>query len=248
VTKRAPLVELPVCVFCGSGPTTEEDIWPQWVSRALLPQGQEFEHDLSEEDATLEKWSAPGFDVRAKVVCEKCNSGWMSRLETRAKKLLLPLMLGESRTLDRGDQMTAAVWVAKTVMMFELIHPPSAGIPRGQYGELFRDHTRPPARTAVWLGRLDPEEAHRAFYKHRALRPPGVPGLIVGNKAYAASFTVGQLVLLAFGHAVDEYVAVEDEEPGLVRVFPQERGVAVWPPPEVFSLRGFLSITDAFVG
>jgi hypothetical protein len=49
-------------------------------------------------------------------VCGKCNNGWMARLESAVRPVLLPLATGEKDVLDLSDEeaLLVARWTAKT--------------------------------------------------------------------------------------------------------------------------------------
>jgi hypothetical protein len=59
-----------------------------------------------------------------KVVCEPCNNGWMSRLETEAQPFILDLLAGAGVLGAYGLQVIGR-WAVKTAMMFEFQHPRS---------------------------------------------------------------------------------------------------------------------------
>jgi hypothetical protein len=55
--------------------------------------------------------SRPGGLKRKKlrVVCEPCNNEWMSVIENDAKRVVLPMMLGQSLFLEEAAQPPLAV-------------------------------------------------------------------------------------------------------------------------------------------
>lgn len=58
-----------------------------------------------------------------RVVCHACNNQWMSRLETAAKPLLMPLILGRPATLTADNQATLARWFVMKAMVAERRDP-----------------------------------------------------------------------------------------------------------------------------
>src|SRR4051812_46683479 len=112
-----------VCIFCGGGPLTLEHVWPAWLI-ALFPalpstitfRGRERQATTSDE-------------LTVRAVCEKCNGGWMSDLEQQAKPLLMELL--EERPysfMPPGMQDVISAWAVKTVMVFEHVLGPDAGV------------------------------------------------------------------------------------------------------------------------
>jgi len=190
---------------------------------------------------------APGLDVTVETVCRCCNHGWMGTLEDKASQVLTPMIQsGQETSLYAARRSLLAVWATKTAMMFEQVHPDNAGIPPEHYGELYRDHTRPPQHTVVWMGRYDPSDTSLR-YKFVPLHSPDSVYRPGRGEAYGSSFTVGQVCFLVFGHPVHEQVAVEYQELGIVRIYPVHRGVDVtWPPEAHLSFFGFASLADSF--
>lgn len=78
------------CAFCDSpAKKSAEHIWSEWTDR-LLPGKKRFTTIQSEFIR-----SAQSLDVTAKVVCEQCNTTWMSEIENEhAKPVMTPLIVG----------------------------------------------------------------------------------------------------------------------------------------------------------
>ncbi len=77
---------------------------PQLVARRARP--------------AYKSWYQPAFEATLKSVCPECNSGWMSKIETAAKPLALPLMLGHSLALAPEAQQKLAVWAYLKCSLF----------------------------------------------------------------------------------------------------------------------------------
>lgn len=125
------------CVFCGSRPLTFEHVIPKWVSK--LPAIR----DVLEADKTHGKPHHLGKNVldfegqtialelvergkkfplnaiEVKVVCDPCNSGWMSALEVEVAPYLIPMIHRETTVLSVPQLANLAKWCIKTSMMFE---------------------------------------------------------------------------------------------------------------------------------
>src|ERR1043166_1487280 len=95
------------CIFCGQAPTTKEDVWPTWLKSYLPRDLPHYFASISiinpfgEITSTRKKWQGDPRSRRAKCVCARCNNGWMSRLQERAKPLVLALVRGDQTTLTR---------------------------------------------------------------------------------------------------------------------------------------------------
>jgi hypothetical protein len=143
VTKRRPKVD---CIFCGdkSVPQSLEDVFPRWLGRTLgaiaeaLHPGQQpkytnYEYrdpDSFQADVVSgifgvntakrpHKTGAVPVPYKLPNVCERCNSGWMSRLETVAKNVLSGFIRGNSKLLTPFDQFIIALWATKTCLAYD---------------------------------------------------------------------------------------------------------------------------------
>jgi hypothetical protein len=103
------------CIFCGGTPLTVEHVWPEWVARLFDTTSVRITRSGSKPVA----YSARTIELKAAVVCEPCNTGWMNRVENAARPILTPMIKGQCATLDRPAQFVAAFWAVKTAMVFE---------------------------------------------------------------------------------------------------------------------------------
>lgn len=193
---------------------------------------------------TVAEWSAPAIDVQLKAPCEECNTGWMSRLENRAKRLIVPMLRGETVVLGWQEQVTLATWTINTLMMFQLFHPAQPGVPPEHYSELFKNHSRPPGdNTMVWLSRYDPRDAAGRYYAAPLRRDKSSP-----TEGYIGVFNMGQAMFVGASNSSSE-PTVENPQPALLRIWPTAKGSKVmWPPGELcFDLKGFRGIVDSFI-
>jgi hypothetical protein len=113
------------CVGCGK-PFTEversrEHILPGWLAQEVEQPGlnlNQYRHNEDkDEDELLRSHDLGSFVI--KNVCSACNNGWMSRLEGRAKPLLLDLMNMKASLLQlsREHRTTVSAWAIKTAFM-----------------------------------------------------------------------------------------------------------------------------------
>jgi hypothetical protein len=82
---------------------------------------------------------------KLKIVCESCNSGWLSRMQQRAKRHLIPLIRGEKTALGKEAQEAIAAWCAMATMTGDYLHHDATAVAITQ-GERdwFRDNLTPP--------------------------------------------------------------------------------------------------------
>ena len=98
---------------------TREDLWPVWVVDLIV------QERTSRIEQTLDPEGAPvvyrGKWVKGRCVCERCNAGWMSTLETATKPVLQPMITDSVSVLDYGKRWATALWTMKTAMVFECV-------------------------------------------------------------------------------------------------------------------------------
>jgi hypothetical protein len=119
------LCRMAACLFCGAqapGILTNEHVVPEWLLEYLgyTPKQQIF-HGVSDSDtgAVTEQRVHSAFTFVDGRVCGACNHGWMSRLETAAKPILIPLIEGERSlaALTSAEREILGKWTAKTAYM-----------------------------------------------------------------------------------------------------------------------------------
>lgn len=88
------------CCFCPSmdAKLSGEHIWSEWMGK-LFPELGKTRVTFGKLDlhgSIVLQWQASEVDMTARVVCEPCNNGWMSRLENDfAKPAMADLILGK---------------------------------------------------------------------------------------------------------------------------------------------------------
>jgi hypothetical protein len=111
-----------ICIFCGGLPLTREHIWADWF-RAHLPRTLPFYHSgrivLNEDNTRTRNSKKMSGDPRSKklrIVCNKCNNGWMSDLQNATKPILTPLLHHQQITLSeqqRADEARDRIFVGE---------------------------------------------------------------------------------------------------------------------------------------
>jgi hypothetical protein len=110
------------CIFCGStDKLSAEHVFPDWSQPYLVsPYGPgTHQRQILRADGNNDKWSHEGDPATATVrtVCEPCNNGWMSRLESSAQPYLLTMIKGHGRTYYPDSQKLLAAWAVKTALV-----------------------------------------------------------------------------------------------------------------------------------
>lgn len=241
-TPAPPALTVPAgraaCWWCDAqGPLTLEHVLARWVVDALDGAGA-LDHAYTEhgaEEATR-RWSAVRPEFKAKVVCARCNNGWLSALEDRAAVVLADLVAGRAGRLTADESGVAARWAAKTVMTFQALEVAADRVvDRALYRQLMDADVLPPT-LRVWAGRIDAHGAlAHAFggtIRHRRRAARHLTGLL----------TLDRLALMIMGSPDDAMLdALELGHLGNAWV-ELGRGPAAWPPPFEFDRRQFAAM------
>jgi hypothetical protein len=152
------------CYFCGgTGRMSKEHAWPQWLGKGAVVEAtrssrtvgyrRTAEDTFSEDQTVVIHRNGSVLTARVREVCERCNGGWMSRLEDPGKPLLRRLWSGVGGPpLAVDDAALLSTWASKTAWMHERVsvQQPTASAEMRSY---LRMHRLPPSFTAVWAAR-----------------------------------------------------------------------------------------------
>ncbi len=171
-----------VCVFCGGeGPLTLEHVFPQWALPYLRALGQP--RTAVRSDSAMEShhaWRTSAVDLKARKICGRCNGGWMSAIESRARPILGPLIRSTGACAFTDDEaVVLGTWVAKTVLTASLLHAnEGAAIPRKYYREMFLER-KPFQDCVIWIA---PYEVGEYPVSSSAVAIPDIEGFrVTGN-------------------------------------------------------------------
>ena len=110
------------CRGCGTemrGLRSREHILPQWLHPYIEMPGVSLEHRAVNEEGVrlLRSHDLKSFALNS--ICNRCNNGWMSRLEMEVKPILLPLIIGKrsAQSLSADERTVLARWAFKTAFM-----------------------------------------------------------------------------------------------------------------------------------
>lgn len=238
-----------VCVFCGRGPLTNEHVWPQWIRKGLFPHLHTSRNVVTTDQDVDRDYPAPAFDTKVGDVCgttkrtsgDRCNNGWMSRLETSVKDVLGPMIRGETQVLSPDIQVRIASWALKTAMMFDLTHPENEIIPRSHFVE-FYSKQNPPGSCVMWLARVTPSGPISSYHYYLLStdRRLSKPGLSDSPMVYLITLRIEHLAIQIYGlHDLNE--ALDDtgfDHHGLTN-----KVVCIWPPQPVDVASDLLRLT-----
>jgi hypothetical protein len=104
---------------------------------------------------------------RVRVVCGKCNGGWMSGLQEKAKPFIVPLMLGQPTVLRPPAQQTVAAWATMAVMAAEYVDKGKIVVTQLERTR-FKETLVPLPTWRIWIGRYKRGQ-WRGYWTHNSI-------------------------------------------------------------------------------
>jgi hypothetical protein len=236
-----------VCIYCDSkGKKSKEHIWPVWMHQHLLLLGDG--ENVSEvntfrwkEQTGSRKSTRQGHltTKKIRVVCQSCNSGWMSYLENATKPILLKVLNGESIDLCAVEQETLARWIAMKAIIGEYAENDTHMTPR-EDRILLRLENKIPNYFAIYIGvhNASSDSAWLRTSQTIALSPEG-PSPPLGKlkrNMQSIAFICGKLFVFVFavrenGIKPTEVLKLKK----LQRIYPKQSNIVKWPPADTLT-------------
>jgi hypothetical protein len=234
------------CALCGAeigrNTRSREHVFAKWI-RDLFPDTEPHKQTRKTQvrggELEIEEWEDVPLNLRVKDMCKPCNNEWCQKIDDEAQPVLEPMILGRPSTLDAPQQLIAAIWATKTLLLLQRSHKhDKRSIPDREY-RWFRQHRWPLQNEQVWLGRHDGTGDWPVGYHHYAFELfNAATGETVDSPdeshGYAAAFSVGYLFFRAFGHTIDNGPKIMPGGPfsGVLRqIWPTDGAPVDWPPP-----------------
>jgi len=234
-----------VCVFCGKSGVTKQHMWPDWVKNVIPREGEKHTQLLTHINMAqrglalihpdIQNKRGPAGARKIRNVCNKCNSGWMSKLEGSAKNALTNAITNQAMKLDSSTQEAIAAWAMMTSIVAEYTDTPSQAIPATDREYLMRE-LHPDEHWRIWMGRYDGAE-WKQRYRHTSLVAtwdwghwPTVPAV---PNTQSSTFVVGSLFLVAMSSSfipTDQFPYPSSLDGTLIQIWPTNSGSEDWPP------------------
>jgi hypothetical protein len=114
-----------------------------------------------------------------KVVCRRCNNGWMSRVEDAARPYLVEFMTGQPRVISDECRLVVTRWAILKAMVLEQERPKDAVTTSGDR-LAFMNTLAIPRGVQVWLFRCGQSPWDASLHRHSAtaLVSPSLPLLV----------------------------------------------------------------------
>jgi hypothetical protein len=224
------------CAFCSATANfSGEHIWSKWMRK--LFKSKKFRFSQRDQAGRIVKqWSMAGIDLTAKVVCKKCNEGWMSRLEDlHAEPAMSDLIVGKDVFISESRAKSIALFAFKTAVVLDHMGRDQPFYSTSARHE-FANSLTIPRNVNIWLAGLFPMSSGRVntFYPEIHFDPPRYLKLNV------CTFAAGHLVFQVVGA---QYIEIPNfgPLPGFedlsVPIWPSFQMDIPWPLPNVLRYR-----------
>jgi len=138
------------CAFCPeTAKLSGEHIWSDWMD-ALYPGGKTF-RGFGQLKAS---WKASELNLKARVVCEPCNNGWMSDIENKhAKPAMKDLILGKLDVpVSQSHAGSIALFAFKTAVILDHMNSTRAThFFSRRARDRFRETLEIPNNVSMWM-------------------------------------------------------------------------------------------------
>ena len=188
---------------------------------------------------------------KVRAVCGRCNNGWMSEIESKAKEPLTKLMFRHSHLVSYEDQIHLLNWIFLKLCVAEFDKPPSPAFHQATRDLFFKERALP---ENLYIDLLAYEGGGNwtAAYHRQALwigNEPDTPesdatGFIQRN-TQSVTFGVGWLTICAFhSYAI---AAEPSNQPQINRrIWPSTGTTISWPPAQIMTSDELATLARAF--
>lgn len=139
------------CIFCDNRSLTKEHIWPDWLRKVLhrsIVSGHHYSTSGFGRKRTFTSRTGNIESRKLRIVCNRCNNGWMSRLQNNAKPRLIPLIQGQHISLTEADHKVMAAWSMMFTMVLEFLDLTTLATTQRERLEF----SQIPAPNNTWMG------------------------------------------------------------------------------------------------
>lgn len=225
-----------VCIFCNQAGVTKQHMFPDWLS-SVLPREEDY-HSQATYNISMAKNSAiinPNFQKKRghvgtrkiRKVCKKCNSGWMSILEMKAKPFLTKMILNEDINLDKNIKEIISIWIIMTSIVAEYTDLPHQAIPFGDRISLMSSQKDYP-NWQIWIGRYK-GNLWKQRYRHHGMKYGKLPQYEESSLTQVSTFALGSLFIYAASSTIFDFNALKPNKwEALLNIWPLSDELVSW--------------------
>jgi len=233
-----------VCAFCPADAVEKggEHIWDDWLNKVQPKKALFRARKRYTIDSPTIQYATASFAEKLPVVCEKCNSGWMSVLTNKTKQAFSQAILeGEPFTLELRDAALLAAFSFMKAVVTNHAIPDDPFFTRAAR-ERFRTSLAIPPWVQCWLAAYQGESRFSTKNSMSIFGQNDPDSPICGMEFCSHSYVVGSLVLQLLA---PRWKRIHDRGRGLlmvdpaaiwsaaaIRFWPNDGTALSWPPPK----------------
>lgn len=166
----------------------------------------------------------------------------MSRLETAAKPILTPLILGQAAVISGNSARIIATWAAMKMMVTEFSRPHEVSSTQQERTHVM-EKLEPAPNWNIWIGHVRSSKWRTTYFRSSCLLgilddsgQPVAPEGSLGKNTQSILIGVGELLLMGVSSGVPGFTFQPpiDAQRHLRKVWPANGGF-LWPPGTVFT-------------
>jgi hypothetical protein len=239
------------CAFCpATSNFTGEHLWSNWINAVLPPTIRCSFKRVDTQSKKESVFTKEELSLTANVVCEECNSGWMSRVDSQEAKPSLKYLISDAspRVISIRKLISIAIFLFKTAVVAD--HMGTGGTPYFTVQEryTFRETLSIPAGVSMWIGAL--EDSARGTFTTAHVNPVAAGETDFG--LFVFTYIVGHLVLQIVGakwatHNPNRsyFPPIQrDEDSRFMSPFWPIGGSIRWPPPQYMPVTLLSDLTN----
>lgn len=169
-----------------------------------------------------------------RVVCKRCNGGWMSSIEEAAKPIMIPMMRGDAVRLDADSKEKLTHWIALKTMVADANVTGDTVLTGAERSAFMSDRVLPSSFSA-YVGRTSGKLWSTRFHRHAATLGLSSDAQIPlsGKNTQTIIFGANELFVVAFLDAAKVGLQLDAKIQTKVPLLHPDRGeVLSWPPAE----------------
>ena len=240
------------CIFCQlPKKMTSEHVWGDWTKDYVKRTSNKHNHANvfvpnpgQPNPADIRTRAGDPLDSQVRIVCAKCNSGWMSEIQEAAKPHLIPLFDGETCVVHERAQQVIAAWIAMATMTGEHLSMDKKRIAIPQFDrDWIMNRQSAPRDWGIWLGRYERQTWPTQWVKATFpiadvddIKDVKLDDVTRAN-LQTTSFAIGQLFVFVMSCEFPEVARLWDWRTAptalarLKKIWPLSKNEIRWPPP-----------------
>ncbi|MFI4957364.1 MAG: hypothetical protein ACHQAX_09190 [Gammaproteobacteria bacterium] len=192
-------MNIKTCIYCQNTSLTKEHFWPKWLHDHIPdPPSNSRSYSIFESGIEIDKGERPGH-LKNKIirkVCQSCNNGWMSTIESSVIPILKKMLNG-SCVLNENQILNLAQWIFLKVTTAEHDREDYVVTSKRHLVE-FKSSLDIPKNFNIWLGKFDSGSGGTAYVRRSAtisLSPTCFLETGTNFNTQTVTFCIGEIIL-----------------------------------------------------